>query len=175
MDNKKIRKLSHLSGEDLYYMTYLLILCLDEFSAKKSRLFNDHRKLSYLIHIISSSSIVSILDANPESYIANARDKDLLYTSYTNGTIHAKDIYKLLLTMEIKGFVELVKTKSPEILNVKILNKNIPKEFFDKKVFEKELNNISELKNTLSRVSVVGLKTFVEKVYINKGLRVWVR
>lgn len=175
MDSKKIRRLSHLSGEDYYYMTYLLILCLHEFSAKKSRLFNDHRKLSYLIHIISSSPVVSIINANNESPITNVRDKDLLYTSYTKGTIHAKDIYKLLLTLEIKGFVEVVKTKSPEILNVKILNKNIPKDFFDKNVFEKELTNITELKRFLNRVSVIGLKTFVEKVYTNKGLRVWVQ
>lgn len=175
MDTKKVRKLSHLLGEDYYYMTYLLILCLDQFSAKKSRLFNDHRKLSYLIHIISSNSIISILNENPESHIANVRDKDLLYASYTNGTIHAKDVYKLLLTLEIKGFIELIKTKSPEVLNVKILNKSIPKEFFDKKVFEEELNNINGLKKSLARVSVVGLKTFVDKVYTNKGLRVWVQ
>lgn len=175
MDNKKIRKLNHLSGEDYYYMTYLLILCLHEFSAKKSRLFNDHRKLSYLIHIISSSSVVSIINANNESHIANVRDRDLLYTSYTKGEVHTKDVYKLLLTLEIKGYVEVVKTKSPEVLNVKILNKNIPKDFFDKNVFEKELNNITELKKSLNRVSVIGLKTFVEKVYTNKGLRVWVQ
>jgi hypothetical protein len=175
MDNKKIRKLSHLSGEDYYYMTYLLILCLNEFSAKKSHIFNDHRKLSFLIHIISSSSVVDIINQNDESKVINAKDKDLLYTSYTKGTLHSKDIYKLLLTLEIKGFVEVLKTESPEVLNVKTHNKNIPKDFFDKNIFEKELNNISELKKSLNRLSVIGFKTFVDKVYTNKGLSVWVQ
>lgn len=137
MENKKIRKLSHLSGEDYYYMTYLLILCLNEFSSKKSRLFNDHRKLSFLIHIVSSSSIVNIINEGNDTKPINSRDKDLLYTSYTKGTVHAQDIYKILLTFEIKGFVEVLKTESPDILNVKILDKKIPKDFFDKNVFKK--------------------------------------
>ena len=175
MDNKKIRRLSHLSGEDYYYMTYLLILCLDKFSAKTSRIFNDHRKLSYLIHIISSSPLVNIITCTPESYVSNAQDKDLLYSSYTNGTVHAKDIYKLLLTLEIKGFVEVLKTNSPEVLNVKIINKNIPLEFFDEKLFHRELSNIDGLKSSLNKISVIGLRTFVDKVYTSKGLRVWVQ
>ncbi len=175
MDRNKIRKLNHLSGEDYYYMTYLLILCLNEFSAKKSRVFNDHRKLAYLIHIVSSTPMVNIITDSDEPNSLNARDKDLLYTSYTKGAIHTQDVYKLLLTLEIKGFVKVLKTNSPEVLNVEILQNNIPKGFFDKEIFKKELDNINELKIFLKRASIIGLKTFVEKVYITQGLRVWVQ
>lgn len=173
MDNKKIRKLSHLSGEDYYYMTYLLILCLNEFSSKKSRVLKDHRKISFLIHIISSSAIVDIINENKEKI--NVKDKDLLYTSYTKGTIHAKDIYKLILSLEIKGLVKVIKTSNPEILDVKLLDENVPKSFFDKKLFEKELANIVKLKGNFTRLSVTGLNTFIERVYTKKGLRVWVQ
>jgi len=175
MDNKKVRKLNHLSGEDYYYMTYLIILCLDGFAAKTSRVFKDHRKLSYLIQIISDEKIADVIEGNIDSRIENPRDKDLIYSSYSKGTIHSKDVYKLILTMELKGFVEVIKTTSPEVIDVKINNKNIPQDFFNKAIFEKELNSIAKIKNIHKTIARVSLKTFVEKLYTEKGLRVWVQ
>jgi len=175
MDKIKLRKLSHLSGEDYYYMTYLIILCLDGFAAKTSRVFKDHRKLSYLIQIISDEKIADIIEGSIESTIENPRDRSLLYSSYSKGATHSKDVYKLILTLELKGFVEVIKTISPEIIDVKINNKNIPQDFFNKAVFEKELNSITKIKNIHKTIARVGLKTFVEKLYTDKGLRVWVQ
>jgi hypothetical protein len=173
MNEKKIRKLNHLSGEDYYYMTYLILLCLNSFAAKSSRVFKDHRKLTYLIQIISNRKTVDILDNYAETSIQNPLDKDLLYSSYSKGFIHSRDVYKLMSTLELKGYLEIIKTTNPEVLDIKVINKNIPKGFFDQNIFREELSNIEKVKVLNKSIPRIGFNTFIEKMYIEKGLRIW--
>ena len=45
--------------------------------------------------------------------------------------------------------------------------------FFDQNIFREELSNIEKVKVLNKSIARIGFNTFVEKMYIEKGLRVW--
>lgn len=169
----KLRKISFLSGEDFYFLTYLILLCLKYFGSKNDSVFSDHRKITYLMQVICNSSVVHVLIHNINRGQINIVDKELLFDSFTKAALHQREVYKILRALEIKGIVELVSTNSADVYNVKLLETETSRDFFETNIFYQELENIKKIKATFKRINTLGLDGFIKKFFSDYGLNIW--
>ncbi|WP_447876331.1 hypothetical protein [Serratia fonticola] len=169
----KLKRISFLSGEDFYFLTYLILLCVRHFSSKNTHIFSDHRKLTYLMQIICSSSVVNVLIENKNKERLNVLDKELLFDSFTKAALHKREVYKILRALEIKGIVKLTASKNVEVFNVNLIESDVVTQLLNSPVFERELINIERVKSNFKRINSLGLDGFITKFYSDYGLRIW--
>lgn len=169
---EKLKRISFMSGEDFYFLTYLLLICLKGFCGKNN-VFNDHRKLTYLMQLISSSTAVSILIENSNNDNLKPLDKELLFDVYVKGSLHQRDVYKILRSLEIKGIVSVIKTAKADCFNVLIIDSEVTKSFFETDLFNKEKANIDIIKSYFKRINSLGLEGLISKFFDNYGLKLW--
>ena len=58
-----IKRLMYISNEDFYLMTYTTLIFLNKLIGKKSKskTFKDHRKLFYIIKLLSDYRLIDLL------------------------------------------------------------------------------------------------------------------
>lgn len=170
--NEKIKRISFLSGEDFYFLTYLIMLCLSEFSNSKGK-FKDHRKLSLLMQIISNPAAVSILIENTHREILNPIDKEFLFDVYVKSSLHQREVYKILRSLEKKELISLIRTNNIESFDIEIKDDATFRGFFETTVFDRELYYISLFKKSFQRINTLGLEGFISKFFENYVLKLW--
>ncbi|MGN5075125.1 hypothetical protein ACTG2C_09470 [Aeromonas veronii] len=161
-----------MSGEDFYFLTYLIIICLKEFSNKKL-IFKDHRKLTYLMQIISSSTAVKILIENHNEENLKPFDKEFLFDIYVKASLHQREVYKIVRSLEKNGVISVIDTDKVDCYNIQVMDKMWLTSFFDTNIFEKELNNSAILKSYFKSINSLGLDGLIGKVFIKYGLNLW--
>lgn len=171
--DKHKRRLNYISAEDFYFLTYEMILTLSSILTSADSLFKDHRKLSYLVHLISDPRIIGVLERNKGRYIPSTADKELLFSSFTAGELHKGEIYKILLALQKKGFVSLQKSAEAEVLDIKLNKTEIPKEFLQYEGFNADRKIIDRIKKITPRISSLSIETFLSRIYRDYGLNIW--
>lgn len=165
------KRLMYLSGEDFYFYCYSLVVILDHLGCKNGKYFRDHRKLAFLIDIISDEKVVYIITHTKDQKM-NAKDHERLLDSYSNGLTRRSEILKLLFVLEKRQYVSLERGKSQEI-NVTLKKESLPKEFFESDVFEAEKHCIKQLSKSVGRLASLTLDTMLDKIYVKNGVRTW--
>ncbi len=172
-NNEKIkRRLNFISGEDFYFLTYEVMILLDVLTTANGE-FKDHRKLAYLIEIISNSNVINVLMRYKGKHVNNAHDKELLFSTFINGEIHEREIFKLILAFDKKGYVTINRSVHTEVLNIKLRRENLPAQFLINDVFMKDRKNAVILKQLVKRLSVLSFETFITKIYKEYGIQAW--
>lgn len=172
METKDKRPLYFISGEDFYFIAYSILLSLEMFGGAAKRI-KDHRKIAYLIQFVSDSRLVDILDRTQGLRSANPVDRELLFSSYTNAELHKREVYKILFSLRHKGFVSIERTDMAEILDVSLVASALPQDFLHSEYFEKERANAVQLKQIVQRISMLTFDTLLERLYKDRGVRVW--
>lgn len=172
MKNNDKRPLYFISGEDFYFIAYSILLVL-EFLGGSARRVKDHRKISYLIQFISDERLIGILARTQNKTVANPNDRELLFSSFTNAELHKREVYKILFSLEKKGYVSLHRTDVAEILDVTLMATNLPDGFFSSAHFDKEHRAANELRTLVPRISTLTLDSLLERMYQERGIRVW--
>lgn len=166
------RPLYFISGEDFYFIAYSILLVLEFFGGDAKRI-KDHRKISYLIQFISDSRLIGILSRTQGRRVPNPSDRELLFSSYTNAELHKREIFKILFSLERKGFVSLERTDVAEILDVTLLSERLPDGFFVSSQFDKERKNSEEMKKLVPRMSMLTFDSLLGRLYKERGVNVW--
>ena len=169
---EKLRRLMFISGEDFYVLSYLLLTTLWFFSNDGGR-FKDHRKLTYILHLISDKRLIDLIIRYEGREIKNLSDKEFLFSSYSKSELHKREINKLLQVFERKKYINLIPTKNPSIYDVEINSMSFPKGLFDSSRFSAEIDSLALLKVNVKRLRSLGLEKFLERVYKDKGINVW--
>lgn len=173
MSRSDKRRLNYITAEDFYFLTYEILITLNSMVTTSGATFKDHRKLAYLVHIISDSRLISILERNRERKIVSAVDKELLFSSFTAGELHKREVYKIILALQKKEYVNLSKGSQAEVLDVKLNKGSLPKEFLASEKFASDHNIADRLKKVIPRISSMSLETFLSRAYKDYGLNVW--
>ncbi len=168
----KLKRISFVSGEDFYFLTYLIIICLKEFSNKKL-IFKDHRKLTYLMQIISNSTAVNILIENHKEESLKPFDKEFLFDVYVKASLHQREVYKIVRSLEKNGIISVIDTEKVDCYNIEIVDKTRLESFFDTDIFDRELNNTAILKSYFKSINTLGLDGLIGKVFTEYGLNLW--
>ena len=173
--NKNIKRLMYISSEDFYLMTYTIIISLNKLIGKKSKskTFKDHRKLFYIIKLLSDYRLIELLVRYKDKEIKNPSDREFLFDSFTKSELHKKEINKILKIMEIKGFLNLEKTSNLEVYNISLNVDNLPKDLIENKLFDDIYENVNILKSNVRSLNIITLNTFIDKVYRDNGVNIW--
>ncbi|MGE8516677.1 MAG: hypothetical protein ACN6OM_08690 [Alcaligenes nematophilus] len=171
--HKSKRPLFFISGEDFYFVAYSILLVL-EFLGGPSKRVADHRKIAYLIQFLGDSRLVDLLERTQETGVANMVDRELLFSSYANAELHKREVFKILFSLERKGFLTIQRAGRVEELAITLTSKALPKDFFKSDQFAEERTNAETLKRLLPRLSRFTLDTLLSHLYRERGVSVWV-
>jgi hypothetical protein len=162
------KRLMYVTADDYYLLCYSLFIMLDTLTCVNGKYFSDHRKLGFLLNIISNDHLINNLNNN--SPIDN---RDHFFSAYSKGLLKKNDVTKILFSLEKKGFLHIRRGKTVSSLDVSLDKKNIPSSFFDENLFSAEYKNTQILKKLISRLSSLKLETMLERLYGDNGVKVW--
>lgn len=172
METRNKRPLYFISGEDFYFIAYTVILTLDLLGGPAKRI-KDHRKIVYLIQFLSDKRLVDILDRTKNNCLANPVDRELLFSSFTNAELHKREVFKILFSLQRRGFVSLERTETAEVLDVILKVDSLPEDFLKSEIFNEERANAANLRHLISRISMLSFNTLLKRFYMDRGVRVW--
>ena len=162
--NKKSakRRIMFIQNEDYNFLAYNLLLFLDEFKcySEKTR-FRDFRKIAYLIEFISSSRQID------EYGIFELSD------IYLNAQLKKKLLSHLIVTLQNKDYLDISLNRTHKTIELWIKKENIPKDFFDKEKFKREISNIKRLKKEFKITKVSKLTKLIDDIFTSKGVSTW--
>lgn len=170
--HKNKRSLFFISGEDFYFVAYSVLLVLECLGGSARRV-KDHRKIAYLIQFISDYRLIDLLERTQGVGVVNAADRELLFSSYTSAELHKREVYKIIFSMERRGFLGMQRTDSPDVLDITLVSDGIPKGFLENDSFAEERVNAEKLKKLVPRLSLLTFDSLLDRLYRDRGVRVW--
>lgn len=170
--DERMKQINFISGEDFYFLTYLILICLKEIS-NKNMVFKDHRKLTFIMQLIASPSAISILASNEHNSILHPEDKEILFDAFVKASLNEREVYKILRSLEKNEIISLLSTEKPDCYDVKIVNKDKIKNFFTTELFYTEFSNVNILKDIVQRINSLTLNTLIARVFESYGLKLW--
>jgi len=156
------KRMMFIPTEDYNFLAYNLLIFLDEMKCyNKKTKFKDFRKIAYLIDFISSS--------------ANLDDYELseLSNIYFKAQLKKKLLSHLIITLQNRGFLDISLNTTHRTIELWINKENIPKEFFDKQKFQREILNIKKLKQKFKITKVSKLTNLVDELFKKRGVLTW--
>lgn len=156
------KRIMFIQKEDYNFLTYNLLLLLKYLGAtSKESKFQDYRKISYLVHFISTQTNFSNFS------------KEELALVYSKSHLKKQLLSHLILILKNKEFISVDVNYNRNSLDIWINEENIPDNFFDKTFFKKEIENIKILKSELPRLKVLTLKNVVDTIFTNNRVITW--
>jgi len=156
------KRLMFIPTEDYNFLAYNLLIFLDEMKCYNEQTrFKDFRKVAYLIDFISGSSDL-------DEY-----EKFELSSIYLKAQLKKKLLSHLIITLQNKGYLDISLNTTHKTIELWLNKENIPKDFFDREKFKREISNIRKLKKDLKITKVSLLKKLVDDIFTNEGVSTW--
>lgn len=160
--NSAKKRMMFIQKEDYNFLVYNTLLILDALKCtNESNQFIDFRKIAYLVDIVSSSKN---LEEFTQSELAGI---------YSKAQLKKKLLSHILIVLKNKNMLGVTLNRTRQTFDIWIEKENIPIDFFDEKLFQKERQNILEVKNTVRAVHSSTIKTMVDKLFTSKNIMTW--
>lgn len=151
-----------IQKEDYNFLVYNIILILDTLECtNESKQFIDFRKVAYLVDMISSSKDLNEFTQNE------------LASIYSKAQLKKKLLSHVLIVLKNKNMLGVSLNRTRQTFDVWLKKDNIPDEFFNVELFEKEKENILQVKNNVRALNSSTIKTMVEKLFTSKNIMTW--
>jgi len=163
--NKYERTLLFSTKDDLYFITYNVMVVLKYLGCNGKKKFRDINKLAFILEFISNKELIWALDKSNE----NQKDKMLLSKAYSDGLMRVNSVKRVLFTLKGMGLIEFSENNREIWLkeNEKTLS------FFNGEYFEYEKDNLNMLKSRIKRLNNITVDKFLDSVFSNKGVQSW--
>lgn len=164
MKNKAFarKRIMFIQKEDYNFLTYNLLILLYTLKCTSSqKRFKDFRKVAYLIEFINSGGDIS------------QYSRDELANIYSKAQLKKQLISHLLVVLRNHNFIEVSINSVSKSFDIWLNLEKIPNDFFDKKLFRKEIENINVLKKHASFLSIITVKTLVDKLFTSNNILTW--
>lgn len=171
-DHDAKKRIMYIPSEDFYIFCYLIFIILKKLGCNEGSYFKDYKKLAFLIGVVRDEKVLYILE-NSKKDKNNPIDKEILFNNFAEGLLKKNEVLKLLFALEKRGYVELKRRDNSMEIDVSLIEKNIPSDFFSKDIFESEFKNISILKKTIRQLKILTLDSMLKKLYVENGVKVW--
>lgn len=172
-DKFKLKRLLYNNSEDLYFLTYNIILILSILDCKtENTCFKDYRKLIFLIPIISNEKNTQLLlnyyksDVKPNANIIKELNR-IYYDAIETITL----IRYLLLILEKRKIINIIVENNK--VNIYLLESEKIKMFTQNPIFEKEKKRIELIKEKVKYLKKINYMTFVENLFKVNGVAIW--
>lgn len=169
----KLKRLLYNNSEDLYFLTYNIILILSILNCKnKNNCFQDYRKLIFLIPIISNEKNTQLL---LNYYKSNVKPNENIIKELNRMYFDAIDtitlIRYLLLILEKRKIINIITDNNK--VNIYLLENKKIKTFVHDSKFNKERKRIELIKGKIRSLKRMNYMTFVENLFKVNGVAIW--
>lgn len=169
------KRIMFIKGEDFNYLAYNILICLDALRChSQDRPFQDHRKLAFLVDLISSPNLAPLLERTTRLK-AKLSKKDLhaLATAYSSGASRKHFVVRIIHSLATRGYLTIAKGEHDLQLDVWLIQSAIPSSFLTSEVYRQERDNIALLQKVSRFVRTMTFSTFLERFYRDHGVQVW--
>ncbi|MFY0684041.1 MAG: hypothetical protein JXR20_05770 [Balneola sp.] len=169
------KRLMFVKGEDYYFITYNLLLLLNELKCWKSRnkVLQDVRKISFLIDFVADENLCFIIEKYEDRNDINKFDRAKLSKIYTNGLLRLEGLNRLLFSLEKNKMIELTKNKSRNAIDISLLDNEKLKRFIKQSSFTVERENAIILRKNIGHLTSSTFETTLNKLFTNYGVSTW--
>lgn len=169
------KRLMFVKGEDYYFITYNMILLLNELKCWKSkdRVLQDVKKIAFLIDFVADENLALIIEKYDDKNDINRFDRNRLGKVYTNGMLRLEGMNRLLYSLEKNKIVQLTKNDTRNVLNISLVDDERLKRFAKQASFLLERNNAKVIKRRVSYLTSSTFETTLNKLFTNYGVSTW--
>lgn len=165
--NKYERTLMFSTKDDLYFITYNILVVLKYLGCDGKRKFKDINKLAFLMEFISNKELIRTLDKNIEGQ--NSKDVMMLSKAYSDGLMRVNSVKRVLYTLKKLGMIEF----SDDNREIWLNESEKTNSFFEGDYFEYEKENIIMLKSRIQRLNNITIDTFLDSTFSKNGIQSW--
>lgn len=160
--NDARKRLMFIQKEDYNFLTYNLLLLLKYYGAvSKESKFQDFKKISYLINFISK-------DSNFDNY-----NKYELARIYSKSHLKKQLLSHIVLVLKNKQYIGVDINYVRNSLDIWLIEENIPEDFLNSILFEKEIENIKYLRSELPLLKSIKLITLLNEIFTKNNVKIW--
>ncbi|MGR9047563.1 hypothetical protein ACQ4XT_02770 [Halobacillus faecis] len=169
------KKIMFSRDEDYYFITYNLLIILNTLDCTSSKTkWTDYTKLIYLIPLVADSKLlatyIKYLKTNKSP---SKEDYEVMKETYIKSRLKLNLITSIIFTLESEDLIGLIKNNKRHTIDIWLNKDKISKELLKSSLFDIEINNAKKLKTEIKRLKSLGIKTLLERLYTNNGVRVW--
>lgn len=169
------RRLMFIGGEDFNFLAYNILVILAElkcFSEQKA--FRDHRKLAFLIDLVSTPKNAEILNRRYQSQSTlNKHDLHSLTSSYSKGVSRQPLTARVVHALIKRGLLSTAIDQSRNTSLIWLNRETVSKEFLSSDLFSLERYGLERLIPLCTRLRTVKFETFIERYFSDHGVRTW--
>lgn len=168
------KRIMFSKNDDYYFIVYntLIFLNTNNFDTLEHK-FQDYRKLAYIVPFISNNFLLEMLDNCVLKGCYSSIDINLLQNIYYNTRFNLKTFTAIILAMENKGLVHLLKDPKRSCVDIWIDKEKIPKTFLMNELFNIDANNTILFNKIIPRNRTLTLKTLLKKLFEENGVLIW--
>jgi len=159
-------RLMFIKSEDYNFLTYNLFIVLQELKCNSiDKAFYDHKKLPYLLLIISDKRYLNLYLRHIENdnRTMNPTDKKLLIKLFYDWKTIGKQVEQLLYILRKKDYIKIVKDKGR--VDLHLINDNLSLSYLEWDSFDYERQNLKNFLKKNSRLRTIKHSTFMEKIF----------
>jgi len=161
------RTLLFSTSDDLYFLTYNILVTLDFLDCKGAKKFKDVNKLAFIIEFISNRELIMALD-KPQ-HRQDSTDRFLLSQAFSNGLMRINAIKRVLYNLDKKNYIEFSENQK----EIWLVDSDKIKKLFSDEFFEYEKQNLALLKTKVLRLNNITVNTFLDNTFSKMGISSW--
>ena len=160
--------------KDACFLTYNILIILDYLKCySEDTAFTDYKKLAYLTDFTSSDLLTNIFAKDVSLTI---KEQHLLQDSYLNSSSRQNKLFLVIQSLRQRNIISInFDAKNPLKNSLFLIQQDLIKPITDKKIFKYEYENIDKFNKAKPIKGLRGLKlsTMLQKIYENKGIKIW--
>lgn len=161
------RTLLFSTKDDLYFLTYNILVTLSYLGCTGNKKFKDVNKLAFIIEFVSNRELIDVLDK--PSHVQNKSDQFLLSQAYSNGLMRVNSIKRVLYNLNKMKFIEFSGNKK----EIWLIKSEKIDALFANNYFEYEKQNLSLLKSKILKLNIITVDTFLDNTFSKRGIKSW--
>lgn len=169
------KRIMFIMGEDFNFLTYNILITLDALQCNvEKKAFIDHRKLAYLVDLVSSPILASILERFAKlGTKLNKKDVHALSVAYTNGASRKHFVTRIINSLCTRGMLRIARGSHDLDLKLWLNPDAIPASFLTSELYILERENLTRLKAVSKQIRILTFPTFLDKFFQDQGVRTW--
>jgi len=165
------RSLFFTTGQDLYFLSYNLLVLLYSVGATTEKPIKDARTLPLLITLVADAQLLDLMARRGMDIPRSSGDYRLLVNAESKAQRKRPYVARLLGALERRGFLEA--EIAGDRRSVGLRDRAALSEFISAPVFDQERSNAKKLREVVPRAKILTRETLYERVFEARGVRVW--
>ena len=165
------RQLFFTTGEDLYFLTYNLVIVLSILGASAEKPLKDCNSLAVLVTLIADSQLLDLIERYKTPIKKASRDYHLLLSAASRARRKRPYLARLHHALARRGIVEIA--GNPARYTIGLLPGASIRDFTEDAIFEQERANMKRLCKLIPRIKVMTAETLQRHVFQTRGVVAW--